>query len=647
MSPRHRSHVCRRYTVRPLGWLPVTLGLAMGSGASCNDAVVIGRNQSASGGLAPEAGASGTDEAGNGGDFGEGEGGRGAESGTLAGRDSGGRGGSGPASSPGSGGTTAGTSDGGDGGSSDAGTGGNIPATGGTGTGGASGAPGGSAGTAGTGGSAGTAGTGGSTGTGGTECGVGSVYAGDYRTGVDHPSVVAGASSITGSVEVVAEDISTLRCITSIDGDLTVTALPNLGGLERLVRVGGDLIVRGTPTDLEGLRNLATVGGGVDIVDESGLLIDLTGLRGLESVGGTLVVSASSMASLGLDSLATVGGNFIIASYALTTVAGPPQLTAIEGDLWLGESPDLFEWNLDVVEGFESLRSIGGSFDVRCNGALSVTLPSLEFVGGYFSLNNSGMIPEGPSPLALPSLTEIGGTLDIRGLSHENLTGLSNLRRVGALGLSVNSSLRSIAGLENLEIVTTGDVSITFTPLTDLEPLSSLTSIGLGLWIEEVPLADLNGLRNVTTIGDRLDIQGTNLRDFSGLSSLTAICTAGIGAGTCGLEIWNNPLLESLDGLPPMPSIEVVRLFNNDALTDLSAFEGTREISDTFFVAFNAELASLAGFSALESVGGGATFLNNPKLKTCEADALRLQLDFIGETFFAYGNDDVGTCDGG
>ncbi len=534
---------------------------------------------------------------------------------------------------------------------------------------------GGSGGSGGSGDSAGSGGTGisgggGSGGSGGTECGV-SVYAGDYRTGVDDPSALEGASRITGSVEVIADDVPTLGCITAIAGDLTVTAFPNLDGLERLTSVGGDLTVRGAPADLEALKNLETVGGGVDIEDGSDVLTNLAGLRGLESIGGTLKVSAPALTSLGLDALSVVGGDFDVLLDALAVLDGPPELTSIEGSLFVSWAGDGVEWDLRTVQGFDSLSSVGGSVAIESGGALSVALPSLETIGADFNLRNRNSLapPDEPSDLALGRLTQVGGALTISALTHadlaglgglttiggslqlnhnsrlEQLAGLSSLTSVGGIQLNSNLSLRSLHGLEKLETVA-GALGIVQTPLTDHEGLSSLTSIGTSLFIEDVPLDDLNGLRNLSTIGEGIEIQKTHLRDLTGLASLTEICAAAAGDGSCGVELWWNPLIASLDGLPPTPLIEVVWLFDNDSLTDLSALAATRGISHGLFVGFNAELASLAGLSGLEKVGAGVTFLDNPKLRTCEIHEFRLGIEYVEEPILIAGNDDLGTCDG-
>lgn len=623
--------------------------VALAVATSCSGTGVIGRNrvgdgEHATAGSAPRAqGGAGGETAGLGAD-----GGVDAGSSGLLGEA--GSGGSSTASGAGGAGTGAGT-----GGTSAAATSGGTGALAGSGgTDSAAGAAGDAPGEAGAGGNPAEG-----------DCVPGSVYDGDYRTGVHDRAAVERVSRITGSVEVVAGDLEALRCVTAIDGGLTVSAPPDLDALERLTSIGEDLTLSGALQDLEGLRNLTTVGGALDITEEASLLGDLGGLRGLVSIGGYLSVRAPGLTSLGLTSLISIGDFFFVDSAMLTRLDGPPNLATLAGDFYVTMTHP--ESLLEAVGGFDSLTSIGGGLWVSCpNRVLSLALPYLQTIGA--DLNLSCMNDGGSIAPVFERLTAIGNSLtitaldvtDLRGLSGvtsighelqlldnralENLDALSNLTNVGGIVLTSNTSLRNIDGLRNVTRLP-GNLFISGAPLAELEALSGLTTIGGGLSLDDVPLGTLNGLRNVSTIGAHLNLQKTNLRDLRGLERLSAICAEPAGMSACDLDVWSNPLLESLDGLPATAELSQITLFDNDALADLSALRPVRRISNDILIAFNDSLTSIADLAAIEFVGNGVTVLDNARLPTCAVHAWRLGIDYWGGAFFIDGNDDLASCD--
>lgn len=72
--------------------------------------------------------------------------------------------------------------------------------------------------------------------------------------------------SISGDCELVGvevEELASMRCLTSVGGDLLITtSVRSLSGLENLTSVGDDLTIRGGWLEsLEGLDGLTSVGG--------------------------------------------------------------------------------------------------------------------------------------------------------------------------------------------------------------------------------------------------------------------------------------------------------------------------------------------------------------------------------------------------
>src|SRR5690554_1899256 len=149
-----------------------------------------------------------------------------------------------------------------------------------------------------------------------------------------------------------------------------------------------------------------------------------------------------------------------------------------------------------------------------------------------------------------PNCTEVSGNLTIQGANITDLTPLSNLTSIGGyLVIYNNSNLTNLDGLSNLTSVG-GYLDIySNLSLTNLDGLSNLTSVGEFLSINSNSnLTNLDGLSNLTSVGADLVIYSNySLTDISGLQNIdpaSILSTYGFG-----LYIVNNPLL-SVCNLP-------------------------------------------------------------------------------------------------
>src|SRR5690606_15814510 len=125
-----------------------------------------------------------------------------------------------------------------------------------------------------------------------------------------------------------------------------------------------------------------------------------------------------------------------------------------------------------------------------------------------------------------PNCTEISGDLQISGSDITDLSPLSILTSVGGyLEISSNSNLTDLEGLSNLTSVG-GFLYISSNSITNLDGLSNLTSVGGNLYIyNNSNLTNLNGLSNLTSVGGYLEISSnSSLTDLDdGLSNLTSV----------------------------------------------------------------------------------------------------------------------------
>src|SRR5690606_35741362 len=135
-----------------------------------------------------------------------------------------------------------------------------------------------------------------------------------------------------------------------------------------------------------------------------------------------------------------------------------------------------------------------------------------------------------------PNCTEVSGNLTIQGANITDLTPLSNLTSVGGyLNIDYNSSLTNLDGLNNLTSIG-GYLNIYYNSnLTNLDGLSNLTSVGADLVIQSnSSLTDISGLQNInpasilSTYG--LGLYITNNSSLS-VCNLPNFCTYLAGSG--------------------------------------------------------------------------------------------------------------------
>lgn len=227
-----------------------------------------------------------------------------------------------------------------------------------------------------------------------------------------------------------------------IQGDVVieeaiVDSINNLNGLNVLVRIWGDLRIKGNAalTGLSGLDNLIAIDSSLKIYFNDAL-ISLTGLNNLITVGKRLQVSSNNnLTSLnGLENVYSIGGNLnIVGNASLTSLTGLDNLSLI-GESLLISSND----NLVNLSGLENVISIGGDLSVWNNDLLE-------------------------NLLGLDTVTNIGGWLDIWGNnSLKSLTGLENIISIGgSIWIESNDSLSSLFGIENINPASIDSILIT------------------------------------------------------------------------------------------------------------------------------------------------------------------------------------------
>ncbi|MBL7921992.1 MAG: T9SS type A sorting domain-containing protein [Bacteroidia bacterium] len=148
------------------------------------------------------------------------------------------------------------------------------------------------------------------------------------------------------------------------------------------------------------------------------------------------------------------------------------------------------------------------------------------------------------------------------------------------------------------------DVDIMGSNITDLGPLSQLTSVLGVLEIRNCPLlTNLNGLHNLKSIGnDTLD--GFILRQLPLLNSLSALNNLDSIHGEFTIRTCN--ALTSLNGLNKLKkAYGSVIVRDNSALQNLNGLDSLFYIGETLEIVENPQLSSIAALSHVNTIVGG------------------------------------------
>ena len=189
-------------------------------------------------------------------------------------------------------------------------------------------------------------------------------------------------------------------------------------------------------------------------------------------------------------------------------------------------------------------------------GTASQTAPEWE---GDFYYNNSNDIE------SLIGFNAISGDLSIKRIGASVLPNLENIQDVGGdVSISYNDGMKSLTGLSLSSVQGSLYINGNYS-LKTLEGLQHIEVVGGDLQVKgNVQLENINGLHNVTSVGEALTIEGnTKLVDTGGLESLSSIGGTftlrdndgltqlgglqNLGFVGDGLNVSRNPLLCQLD----------------------------------------------------------------------------------------------------
>lgn len=424
------------------------------------------------------------------------------------------------------------------------------------------------------------------------------------------------------------------------NGNLKISgnsSLMNLSGLENIGPLG-NLTISGNNslTSLTNFANIDSIENEV-VFSNNMVLASLEGLGTLRQIGGGLSILNSGCISLaGLEGLTTINKSLTIEyNDYLTSLSGLVNLTHLEENLVIDHNPVLP--NLDGLQG---LTEISGFIFMRENTGLTslLGLDNLARIAGYYILRANESLT---NMQGLNSLSYTGGGFFIdQNAGLENLSGLESLVTMegGPLEIIANSSLTSLNGLENLEVIRSGIKLAANDLLTNLAALSDLSTIGDYLIISSNDaLEDLSDISNLSTIGGSLTIShNDNLQNLTGLSNL--LSTGG------SITISNNNLLENLLGLENISTVEgSLTIEENESLESLVGLEDIDSVKYDFTIYQNTNLSNLPNFNNLRFIGRDLDFSRNDSLSSIAGLS---NLNFIGDGLKFWNNHNLESLDG-
>lgn len=280
-----------------------------------------------------------------------------------------------------------------------------------------------------------------------------------FQSEVDaFPSLYPGCTTIEGGVYLengFGGDISNLDSliqIKNIKGSLSTfytQELSSLKGLDSLENIGGSLRIQ-LATDLRDLSHLDNLKNVNDIwLSDNENLKNLEGLNNLETVSGNInIINNDSLDSFkGLEKLKKIGGDLNISNnYSLKFLNGLNNLKTVR-NFYLTDN-----FKLRNLTGLESLETITLDFTIEDNEVLNDLegLNALEFIGGHLMIGNN--------------------------YSIKNLNGIGPVNFIGLESISIfnNRFLESLDGINNLGLNGVSTIYIAHNPNLNLCAVNSI-----------------------------------------------------------------------------------------------------------------------------------------------------------------------------
>ena len=250
--------------------------------------------------------------------------------------------------------------------------------------------------------------------------------------------------------------------------------LLDLNGLQGIKEVKGKLVVQSNKAmkNLDGLSGISLVDSTVTVYLND-TLENTGGLRNLVTCNGAInVTDNKSLKTVDFKELKYVKNRFSVSSNPeLRSLDGANGLVKFEGDLYIYRN-----LKLDTIRAFNGLVEAGKLLDISINGPLPNYgfLASLKTVSGSFNMGSAFPV----AYTGLESLSHVGVDLSLQ-TNAASLAGLENLKYVGRRLYIGGDSLKSVAALAKLDTVR--ELTVTYCPrLTSLAGIDNIDASSMG-----------------------------------------------------------------------------------------------------------------------------------------------------------------------
>ena len=196
--------------------------------------------------------------------------------------------------------------------------------------------------------------------------------------------------------------------------------------------------------------------------------------------------------------------------------------------------------------------------------------------------------------------------------THQLVTSLNyTIMKTYTFHLSNFPSLRTLlllAVLFSVSSLSAQDVFLTSQSAVD--GFTGTTAVNRDLVISGTDIVNLDGLSSLSTVGRFLQIQDNPmLTNVDGLSSLSPI---GVN-----LVIIDNPMLANVDGLSSLSTIDFLDIRRNTSLINVDGLSSLGTVNSNLLIGDNPMLTNVDGLSSLSMVGGNLNILRNTSLSLC------------------------------
>lgn len=165
-------------------------------------------------------------------------------------------------------------------------------------------------------------------------------------------------------------------------------------------------------------------------------------------------------------------------------------------------------------------ENLNGSITVQGSVTNLNGLSHIKTISGNLSIQAASIT----SLSGLSNLISIGEYLSLGGLAIQNLSGLENLKSFQSLVIGRNELLTDISALEGLTITEVYDLSFGDNPiLEDFTGIKKITKITNGLFISFSPLTNLDQFSHLTSLFG-LGLEGNaELSDITGVANISSL----------------------------------------------------------------------------------------------------------------------------